>query len=102
MATFKIEWTYYVEDVVSFIDCEGKRHIGVVQSVHDLPDIWVECWDDGTYRRYRLGIDSICLENSEHEDSGSRSKTTYGKSEKIEFVHKGEFGTKEFEEISYI
>ena len=102
MAIFKVEYRYYVGDVVDFEVCD-VLHRGVIQSVHDIPDVWIECTDDGTYRRYRIGINSIKkVWWSEHDDYGVRYESSWGDDEHIEFVHKGDFGTKEYDEIKYL
>lgn len=102
MAIFKVEYRYYVGDVVDF-EVGDVLHRGVIQSVHDIPDVWVECTDDGTYRLYKIGINSIKMVwYSEHDDSGVRYESSWGDDEHIEFVHKGNFGTKEYNEIEYL
>ncbi len=100
MATFRLEYTFYLGDIVQF-KSNGIYHTGLVQSVHDLPDIWVECVENGSYHRYRVGIDSLELIGSNHNDSGTSSCVRYIKNENIEFVRGGALGTKEFNEIIY-
>lgn len=100
MATFKLEYTYYIGDIVDF-KVNGVQHRGIVECVSELPDIFVECTDDGTYKRYRVGIDSLELVFSEHDNSGIWSNGAFDIGEKIEFVRGGELGTPEFNEIIY-
>lgn len=103
MATFKIEYRYYVGDLVEFKTTvfNGGIHRGFVQSLTEIPDVFVETVENGVYKRYRVGIDKLKLVFSEYVDSGTWSSVKVDKGEIIEQVHGGELGTKEFGELIY-
>ena len=87
MAKFKIEYNIYIGDIVVFNDNGVKRQV-TVQDVSHIPDIFVEGFnDDNEYTRWKLGIDSIEVIFSEHEDSGKYFNSEIEKGEPIEFVH---------------
>lgn len=46
MAKFIIEYEYKVGEQVEFTVC-GKRMEGIVQDVSQMPDVYVERWEDG-------------------------------------------------------
>lgn len=87
MAKFKIEYNIYIGDTVVFND-NGVKRQGTVQDVSHIPDIFIEGFnDDNEYTRWKLGIDSIEVIFSEHEDSGKYFNSEIAKGEPIEFVH---------------
>lgn len=99
MAKYIIEHEIHVGDRVAFLNGEEYQY-GIVQDISQLPDIWVEGFEDGTYKRWCRGIDSLEIISSEH-DSGVSVKVEIAKGEAKEFVHKGAVGTQEFEELIY-
>ena len=87
MAKFKIEYNVYIGDIVVFND-NGVKRQGTVQDVSQIPDIFVEGFnDDNEYTRWKLGINSIEVIFSEHDDSGKYFSSEIAKGEPIEFVH---------------
>ena len=70
MAQFKIEYNIYIGDTVIFND-NGVKRQGTVQDISQIPDIFVEGFNDNNeYTRWKLGIDSLEVVFSEHNDSG--------------------------------
>ena len=87
MAKFKIEYNIYIGDIVVFND-NGVKRQGTVQDVSQIPDIFVEGYnDDNKYTRWKLGIDSLEVVFSDHDDSGKYFSSEIAKEEPIEFVH---------------
>ena len=87
MAKFKIEYNIYVGDTVVFND-DGVKRQGTVQDISQIPDIFVEGYnDDNQYTRWKLGIDSLEVVFSDHDDSGKYFISEIAKGEPIEFVH---------------
>ena len=87
MAKFKIEYNIYIGDVVVFND-NGVKRQGTVQDVSQIPDIFVEGYNyDNKYTRWKLGIDSLEVVFSDHDDSGKYFSSEIAKGEPIEFVH---------------
>lgn len=86
MAKFRIEYTYYIGDTVEF-EVDFIHHQGTIQSLREIPDVWVECLEKNEHKRYRLGINSVKLLHSEHDDAGVCSYAEFEKGEKLEFVH---------------
>lgn len=76
MAKFIIEYEYKVGEQVEFTVC-GERMEGTVQDVSQMPDVYVERWEDGKCRRYRVGVDSL--------SGGVSSRVEFG-DEAIDFV----------------
>ena len=95
---FTINYTYHLGDVVEFT-VNGQTHVGKIQNLNEIPDVWVESTDDGTYRRYRLDVTGLKLAFSSYDDSGISYDVEYDKGEPLEFVHKGEYPTSEYNEI---
>ena len=110
MAKFYEEYTIYLGDKVSFEVHDFERNCtmiqtGTVQDISQLPDVFVEGFDvirNGKYNRWKIGINSLRLIYSEHEDAGISWRTEIDEDEEVEFVHKGDPGTREFNEIEYI
>lgn len=102
MAKFVIEYNIHLGDIVRFKQYEVWQE-GIVQDISQLPDVFVEGADNATglYNRWRIGIDSLELIYSEHDDSGKWSSVEIDDNENVEFVHKGDVGTPEFNEIEY-
>lgn len=99
MAKYIIEYEIHVGDSVRFHNGD-KYQFGIVQDISQLPDIWVEGFEDGKYKRWYRGIDSLKVISSEH-DSGTRDAGEFEEHEVFEFVHKGDVGTPEFKELIY-
>lgn len=103
MAKFTIEYDIHVGDEVLFsiTDSNGShKQSGIVQDVSQMPDVFVEGLQDGEYKRWRRGIDELMVVDSDY-DSGRFSNVVFEDNEPVEFVHKGELGTQEFEELEY-
>lgn len=99
MAKCIVEYEIHVGDVVRFLNRSEFRE-GIVQDISQLPDIWVEGFEDGKYKRWCRGIDSLEVISSEH-DSGVSDRVEIIAGEAKEFVHKGDVGTPEFKELIY-
>lgn len=99
MAKYIVEYEIHVGDVVKFLNRSEFRE-GIVQDISQLPDIWVEGFEDGKYKRWCRGIDSLEVISSEH-DSGVRTNGEFEEHEVFDFVHKGDVGTPEFKELIY-
>ena len=101
MAKYIVEYEIHVGDAVAFeTDSPKPCQYGIVQDISQLPDIWVEGFEDGKYKRWCRGIDSLEIISSEH-DSGASYKVEIAKGEAKYFVHKGDVETPEFEELIY-
>ena len=111
MAKFTIEYNIHLGDKVAFIEhgvtSDGVEYdeiqLGYVQDISQLPDVFVEGFSNrnGKYTRWRKDIKNLDLIHSEHDDSGKSTKLEFEKNEDVEFVHKGDPGTKEFDELVY-
>lgn len=99
MAKYIVEHEIHVGDSVRFLNGDGYQY-GIVQDISQLPDIWVEGFEDYKYKRWCRGIDSLEVISSEH-DSGTKYATVIDEGEAKEFVHKGDVGTPEFNELIY-
>lgn len=99
MAKYIIEHEIHVGDSVRFLNGDGYQY-GIIQDISQLPDIWVEGFEDGKYKRWCRGIDSLEVISSEH-DSGIITKVEIAEGEELDFVHKGDVGTPEFKELIY-
>lgn len=87
MAKFKIEYNIYIGDTVVFND-NGVKRQGTVQDISQIPDIFVEGFnDENKYTRWKLGINSLEVIFSDHDDSGKYFSSEIMKGEPIEFVH---------------
>lgn len=101
MAKYIIEYEIHVGDTVAFeTDPSKPCQRGIVQDISQLPDIWVEGFEDGKYTRWCRGIDSLEVISSEH-DSGVHTSGEFEEHEVFDFVHKGDVGTPEFKELIY-
>lgn len=107
MAKFSVEYTIHLGDKVSFIvHRDGYEYVqfGIVQDISQMPDIFVEGFDNETrrYIRWKRDIMNLTTVDSDYEDAGKSHKWEFGENEELEFVHKGDPGTPEFNEIEYI
>lgn len=99
MAKFIIEHEIHVGDSVRFLNGDGYQY-GIVQDISQIPDIWVEGFEDCKYKRWCRGINSLDVISSEY-DSGIITKVEITEGEELDFVHKGDVGTPEFNELIY-
>lgn len=99
MAKYIIEYEIHVGNSVLFHNGD-KYQFGIVQDITQMPDIWVEGFEDGKYKRWCLGLDSLEIISGEL-DSGTRVKVEIAKGEAKYFVHKGDVETPEFKELIY-
>lgn len=106
MAKFTVVHTIHVGDRVSFIDHHGDHdevQMGIVQDISQLPDVFVEgfCNSDNRYTRWRKDIDNLTIHDSEYEDYGRHYTSEFEKDERVEFIHDGDVGTREFYNLKY-
>lgn len=110
MAKFSIEYTIHLGDRVCF-NVRDDEHMcdriqtGTVQDISHLPDVFVEGFDilrGGKYTRWKKDIGKLDILASNYEDAGTNTSMNFGDDEEVEFVHKGDIGTKEFDEIEYV
>lgn len=101
MAKFVIEYEIHVGDAVQFDGGNGYKIEGTVQDISQMPDIFVEGFDCGEYKRWKKGIDKLEVIWSEHEEYGMYSYCEVGDKEPVEFVHGGQVGEESFKEIIY-
>ena len=99
MAKYIVEYEIHVGDGVRFRNIDGYQY-GTVQDISQMPDIWVEGFEDGKYKRWCRGIDSLEVISSKH-DSGVSTRVEIMAGEAKEFVHKGDVGTPEYKELIY-
>ena len=99
MAKYIIEYNIHIEDQVRFLKDNEMYQYGVVQDISQLPDVFVEGFELGEYKRWRIGIDN--LEFIDIDDFGRSIKACYENNEHVEFVHGGLPGTPEYHEIKY-
>lgn len=99
MAKYIIEHEIHVGDSVRFHN-KDEYQFGIVQDISQMPDIWVEGFEDGKYKRWCRGIDSLEIISSEH-DSGTRDKVEIADGEVIYFVHGGDVDTPKYNELIY-
>lgn len=99
MAKFIIEHEIHIGDSVRFHNGDGYQY-GIVQDISQMPDIWVEGFEDGKYKRWCRGINSLEVMYSDF-DSGTKYVIVIDEGEPIEFVHGGNVDTKEFGELIY-
>lgn len=107
MAKFFVEYTIHLGDKVSFIvHRNGYEYVqfGIVQDISQMPDIFVEGFDNETrrYTRWKRDIMNLTMVDSNYKDAGKSHKWEFEENEELEFVHKGNPGTREFNEIEYI
>ena len=101
MAKYIVEYEIHVGDTVAFeTDPSKPCQRGIVQDISHIPDIWVEGFEDGKYKRWCRGIDSLEVMHSDF-DSGTKYVNVVDEGEPIDFVHGGDVDTKEFEELIY-
>ena len=99
MAKYIIEYEIHVGDSVRFLNGDEYQY-GIVQDISQLPDVWVEGFEHGKYKRWCRGIDSLAIVSSKY-DSGVGTKVEVIDGEELDFVHKGDVGTPEFNERIY-
>lgn len=99
MAKYIIEYGIHVGDSVRFLNGDGYQY-GIVQDISRMPDIWIEGFEDGKYKRWCRGIDSLEVMHSDF-DSGVITKVEITEGEEIEFVHAGDVGTPGFGKLIY-
>lgn len=85
MAAFIVKYEIHIGDTVCFY-IDGQEQVGIVQDVSQIPDISVEGFYEGEYKRWTLGIDSLEILNSEKE-SGTEYKIEIEPNEPLEFIH---------------
>lgn len=87
MASFIVKYNIYIGDTVAFND-DGIRRQGIVQDISHISDIFVEGYNNkNEYTRWKLGINSLEVIYSDHEDAGKWFDFEIGKKEPVEFVH---------------
>lgn len=107
MAKCSVEYTIHLGDKVSFVvhrpDYEYVQ-FSIVQDISQMPDIFVEGFDNEThqYTRWKRDIMHLDMVYSDYEDAGKVYKWEFDKDEEVEFVHKGYPGTPEYDEIKYV
>lgn len=103
MARFIKEYNIHLADAVRF-EQDGMYQEGIVQDISQLPDVFVEGFDNktGEYKHWRKDIERIEWIYSKSDDYGQGSRVEFDDGENVEFVHKGDVGTPEFNEIEYI
>ena len=103
MARFIKEYNIHLCDVVRF-EQDGIYQEGIVQDISQLPDVFVEGFDNktGEYKRWRKDIERNEWMISKSDNYGICSRVEFDDGEIVEFVHKGDVGTPEFSEIEYI
>lgn len=103
MAKFIKEYNIHLGDAVRF-EQDGIYQEGIVQDISQLPDVFVEGFDNKTreYKRWRKDIERIEWIYSKSDDYGRWSRVEFDDGENVEFVHKGDVDTPEFNEIEYI
>ena len=97
MAKFIIMYNIFLEDRVRFKKSDGTYQEGLVQDISQLPDVFVEGFENGEYKRWRQGIDSLELIYSKTDLSGKTSEVKFDSGEGIEFIHGEDFS----EHITY-
>lgn len=103
MAKFIKEYNIHLGDVVRF-EQDGIYQKGIVQDISQLPDVFIETFDNktGEYKRWRKDIERVEYMYSKSDNYGICSWVEFDDGENVEFVHKGDVGTPEFNEIEYI
>lgn len=86
MAKYIIEYNIHIGDRAWF-DNNGIRMLGTVQDISQLPDVWLEGYDQGEYKRWCRGINSIDIDFSDHDTYGKYEWADYEKHESVEFVY---------------
>lgn len=111
MAKFIIEYNIHLGDKVAFtehgVTADGipydEVQLGYVQDISQLPDVFVEGFSNRNhkYTHWRKDIKYLDIICSEYTEAGKFTKLEFEKDENVEFVHKGDLGTKEFDELIY-
>ena len=96
MAKFIIEYEVNLGDRVWFT-VNGEKRLGTVQDVSQMPDVFIEGFDQGEYKRWRVGVDSIEGLDVTIQSSRVEIETQ----EPVEFVHVGNVGTPEWNNKMY-
>lgn len=101
MAKYIIEYDVRLGDEVCFKRMDEIFQYGVVQDISQLPDVFVEGFDGGQYKRWRIGVDKLHFYNSSRENAGGWSRVEIDRNENVEFVHVGDVGTEDFGKLKY-
>ncbi len=101
MAKYIIEYDVRVGDEVRFKRTDGFFQFGIVQDVSQLPDVFVEGFDLGEYKRWRIGVDKLDFYNPSRQKEGGWSRVEIPRNENVEFVHCGDVGTDDFGKLKY-
>ena len=103
MAKYIIEREIHIGDLVTFIGGDGLRRVGEVQDISQLPDVFIEGFENLKYTRWRIGIERIEeLRRSDINQGDFIShRVEIEKGEAIERVRGGDVGTPEFNELIY-
>lgn len=101
MAKYIIEYDVRLGDEVRFKRMAGVFQYGIVQDVSQLPDVFIEGFDMGEYKRWRIGVDKLDFHNSTRPDAGGWSRVEISRNENVEFVHVGDVGTDDFGKLKY-
>lgn len=99
MAKFIIEYEIHIGDSVRFHNGDGYQY-GIVQDISQMPDIWIEGFENGKYKRWRREIDSLEIVSSGY-GSGTSTNVKITVGEPIEFVHEGDVDTEEYNKLKY-
>ena len=94
MAKYIIEYNIRIGDRVRFTKSNGEWQVGTVQDISQLPDVFVEGFEDLEYKRWKLGIDKLnVLFDSERDYQGvfTHTEIEIGEDEAVEFVHGDNF-----------
>lgn len=100
MAKFIIEYEIHIGDKVQFKKSDGELQFGIVQDISQLPDVFVEGFEDDKYKRWCMGVNSLKILDSEHT-YGESCRVEVDTNEYISYTHKGVDGTQEFSELQY-
>ena len=101
MAKYIIEYDVCLGDEVRFKRTDGIFQYGIVQDVSQLPDVFVEGFDLGEYKRWRIGVDKLDFYNSSRKNAGGWGRVEIPRNENVEFVHIGDVGTEDFGKLKY-
>ena len=102
MAKYIIEYDVCLGDEVRFKKTDGNFQYGIVQDVSQLPDVFVEGFDEGEYKRWRIGVDRLDFYSySSRREAGGWSRLEIDRNENVEFVHIGDVGTEDFGKLKY-
>ena len=101
MAKYIIEYDVRLGDDVRFKRTDGFFQYGVVQDVSQLPDVFVEGFDMGEYKRWRIGVGKLDFYNPSRQEEGVCDRVEIPRDENVEFVHIGDVGTEGFGKLKY-